>query len=148
MGAPHCPHFGRAFSFAEGLSPNDERLALGTIRCMYEAEDPEALPRLIERRYWEAWWLLATLDATRKALGDEREDWFYPFLHAACARQEHAYRWALELPPAFPPDTAGEAASVYAVFADIILSGSNNPLGEWLDYAQEAGVPLPTQMAS
>ena len=113
-----------------------------------DAEDAEALYRLIERRYWEAWWLLATLDATRKALGDERDDWFYPFLHAACARQEHAYRWALELPPAFPSDMAGEAASVYAVFADIVLSGSDNPLGEWLDYAQEAGVPLPAQMAS
>jgi hypothetical protein len=113
-----------------------------------QPDDNDALYHLIERRYWEAWWLLATLDATRKLLGDERDDWFRPFLQAACARQEHAYRWALELPPALPPDVAGEAASVYAVFADIVLSGTEDPLGEWLDYAKESGVPLPDGLAA
>ena len=108
-----------------------------------ETGDPGALAGLIERRYWEAYWLLATLEETRKVLGDARDDWFRPFLGAACARQEHLYRWALELPPAFPADIAADAAAVYAVFADIVLAGSADPLGEWLDYASASGVPLP-----
>jgi hypothetical protein len=108
-----------------------------------ESRDFDTLFPLIEKRFWEACWLLRTLDATRRALGDARDDWFGPFLYAASARQEHAYRWELELPPAFDEAMAREAASVCAVFADIVLSGTEDPLTEWREYASSSGVQLP-----
>ena len=100
-----------------------------------EARDFETLSGLIERRYWEAVWLLRTIDATRRALGDDRDDWFEPFMHAACANQENAYRWALELPSVLPEKSGGVVAATYAVFADIVLSNAEDPLAEWRAYA-------------
>ena len=116
--------------------------------AMYEetdAEDSETLWPIVERLHWETRWSLETLNATRIALGDQVEgtDWFLPFLHAACVHMEHTYRWELELPPAFDEEHAREAASVYAVFSDIVLSGSADPVSEWRDYAAQSGVPLP-----
>ncbi len=110
-----------------------------------EAEDVGTLWPIVERLHWEAQWLLETLNATRIALGDhvEGDDWYLPFLHAACVQLEHTYRWELELPPAFDEDVAREAAATYAVFSDIVLSGATDPLAEWRDYARPTGIPLP-----
>ncbi len=110
-----------------------------------EAQDFDTLWPIVERLHWETRWLLETLNATRIALGDhvEGDDWYLPFLHAACVQLEHTYRWELELPPAFDEDVAREAAATYAVFSDIVLSGAADPLAEWRDYARQTGVPLP-----
>jgi hypothetical protein len=110
-----------------------------------DEEDMAALWPIIERLHWETRWLLETLNATRIALGDhvEGDDWYLPFLHAACVQLEHTYRWELELPPAFDEGIAREAAATYAVFSDIVLSGAANPAAEWRDYARSMGVPLP-----
>ena len=109
-----------------------------------DARDFETLFGIILRRYWEARWLLETLNATRIALGDAAgEDWFDAFLHAACARQEHGYRWELELAPAIDEDIAREAVGAYAVFTDIVLSGAAEPLAEWRAYVDSAHIRLP-----
>lgn len=110
-----------------------------------EVEDYATLWPIIERLHWETRWLLETLNATRIALGDyiEGDDWYRPFQHAACVQLEHTYRWELEMPPAFDDDVAREAATTYAVFSDIVLSGAANPAAEWREYARPTGVPMP-----
>jgi len=109
------------------------------------SDDAAVLRGIVTRQFWESYWLLGTLDATRVELGDtvEGDDWFTPFLHAACVNVEYAYRWELELPPAFDEDIAKEAANAYSVFTDIVLSGALNPAAEWRDYCRGSGVPMP-----
>ena len=63
--------------------------------------------------------------------------------HAACVNLEHTYRWELEMPAAFDDEIAREAASTYAVFTDIVLSGARNPASEWREYASSTGIPMP-----
>lgn len=114
-----------------------------------DARDFDSMFDVIQRRFWEAYWLLGTLNATRVALGDTAgEDWFDTFLHAACARQEHGYRWELELPPALDEDFAREAVNAYAVFADIVLSGAPDPLAEWNEYVRTSNIRLPGRPAA
>ena len=112
-----------------------------------ESESPDggAMLAIVERLYWEMYWRLGTLNGIRVALGDmvEGDDWYEPFLHAACVQKEHTYRWELELPPAFDQAVAREAAMAYSVFTDIVISGSPNPAREWRDYAAGLGVPMP-----
>jgi len=115
---------------------------------MYRETDSQkfdTLWQIIQRLHWETRWLLDTLNATRIALGDcvDDDDWYKPFLHAACVTLEHTYRWELEMPAAFDDEIAREAASTYAVFADIVLSGSKNPAAEWREYASGTVAPLP-----
>lgn len=111
-----------------------------------ESEEFDDLLPIIERLNWEAHWRARTLNATRIALGDEPDgsgsDWFLPFLHAACVRQEHSYRWDLELPPAFDEGIAKEAANAYAVFTDIVVAGANDPAAEWRIYCAGSNVPM------
>ena len=110
-----------------------------------EAEDFDGLWPVVERLHWETRWLLDTLNATRIALGDQvdGDDWYLPFIHASCVQLEHTYRWELEMDSAFDAANAREAASVYAVFSDIVLSGAADPVREWRDYAAQSGVPMP-----
>jgi len=100
---------------------------------------------VVRRRYWETSWRLGTLNGIRLALGDsvEGDDWYEPFLHAACVQKEHAYRWELELPPAFDEDVARDAANAYSLFTDVVISGSPDPAREWREYAGGLGVPMP-----
>lgn len=110
-----------------------------------EGEDFDSLWFLLRRRYWETWWLMQTVNAVRLELGDfvEEEDWDRAFLHAACVKAEHVFRWTMELPPAFGGDMAREASTAYSVFTDIVLAGAENPLAEWRDYHQGMEIPLP-----
>ena len=107
-----------------------------------DAVDPRPV---VLRRYWESSWRLGTLNGIRQALGDsvEGDDWYEPFLHAACVQKEHAYRWELEWPPAFDESVARAAANAYSMFTDIVVSGSVNPAREWREYAGGLGVPMP-----
>jgi len=100
---------------------------------------------LVQQRYWETSWWLETLNATRIELGDSitENDWYPPFLHAACAHHEHVYRWELELPPAFEDSIAADASTAYSMFADIVLSGTKDPADEWRNYYCESGIPMP-----
>ena len=105
-----------------------------------------AMDRVLDRLYWESAWLLETTNATRIALGDmpdSGQDWFPAFVYAQCAKQEHDYRWMLEMPPAFPAGIAREASTACAVFTDIVISGAADPVAEWRDYCAGAGVELP-----
>lgn len=101
--------------------------------------------RVVQRLYWESYWLLETLNAARIALGDSVDDgdWDNAFLHAASVNAEHAYRWDLELPPAFDKDVAKEAANAYSMFTDIVMSGARDPVAEWRNYYQGRGIPMP-----
>jgi hypothetical protein len=110
-----------------------------------ESEDFDELWKIVQRLYWETYWLVAILNATRVGLKDcgEDKDWDRDFLIATCATAEHSYRWELELPPGFPETVARDAAGAYAVFADIVLSGAANPALEWRDYCLGMNVPLP-----
>lgn len=107
-----------------------------------ESGEFDDLVAVIERIYWETRWLMDTLNATRKALGDmpEGEDWYDDFLYASCVSCEHRLRWSLELPPALPGDDAKQQAEACSVFTDIVLSGSRDPLAEWRDYVASLGV--------
>jgi hypothetical protein len=104
---------------------------------------------LLQRLYWESYWLLETLNAARAELGDAEsgEDWHKLFLHAACVNAENGYRWDLELPPAFDIDIAKEAANAYSMFTDIVMSGAKDPAAEWRDYYQGSGIPMPESLA-
>lgn len=120
-----------------------------TLYTETESQEFDVLWPIIQRLHWETRWLLDTLDATRIALGDcvEGDDWYEPFLHAACVTLEHTYRWELEMPAAFDDEIAREAASTYAVFTDIVLSGAKNPATEWREYARSTAVPMPDPRA-
>ena len=113
------------------------------------SESHDELLAIVERMNWEAHWRVRTLNALRVALGDGEEgsatsgDWFMPFLHATCVRQEHVYRWELELPPAFDENIARETANAYAVFTDIVVSGAADPAAEWRIYCAGSDVPMP-----
>ena len=98
-----------------------------------------------QRRFWELYWELETLDAARLAIGDATppDDWKIPFLHAACVDREHHYRWQLDLSPAFDAGIAREAAEAYSVFTDIVVSGTQNPAFEWREYYRGSGIPMP-----
>lgn len=107
--------------------------------------DESALEKALLQLYWEKYWRLETLNAVRVAIGDCTEpDWDRTFLHATCVTAEHNYRWLLELPPALEETTAREAANIYSIFTDIVLSGAADPAAEWHDYHESAGIPLPT----
>ena len=100
---------------------------------------------VIQQLYWESCWRAGTLNATGIALGDDGDgsDWYDAFVHAACVTQEHKYRWELEMPPAFEESVARDAANAYAVFTDIVISGSADPVQEWRDFCAGSTVPMP-----
>ena len=110
-----------------------------------ESREFDDLFAVIRQLCWETCWRAGTLNATRLALGDGTadNDWFDAFVHAACATLEHKYRWELELPPAFDESVAREAANAYAVFTDIVISGSSDPVREWRDFCAAGPVPVP-----
>jgi hypothetical protein len=110
-----------------------------------DAGNARDLWKLVQRLYWETYWFLETLHVARIELGDSKpdNDWHRAFLHAACAHCEHVYRWELELPSAFEEAVAKESATAYSVFADIVLSGANDPANEWRDYYRNSGIPMP-----
>lgn len=110
-----------------------------------ESRDFDDLFAVIRQLYWETCWRAGTLNATRLALGDGTtdNDWYDAFVHAACVSLEHKYRWELELPAAFDESLAREAANAYAVFTDIVISGSPDPVREWRDFCAAGPVPVP-----
>lgn len=101
--------------------------------------------QLVQRFYWESYWLLETLNAARTELGDTLagRDWHDAFLHAACVNAEHAYRWNLELPAAFEESIAKQASMAYSMFTDIVMSGESDPATEWCNYYRDSGIPTP-----
>ena len=112
---------------------------------MTDSDDFDDLWQIVQRLYWESYWLLETLNGTRIGLKDsvEHDDWYPAFRYATCVSLEHTYRWELELPPAFEESVAREVTSVYPVFADIVLSGAADPGLEWRDYCRGMNVPMP-----
>lgn len=110
-----------------------------------ESDDFDGVWTVLQRLYWEAFWLLGTLNAIRIGLEDTIEggDWYPAFLHAACVNLEHVYRWELELPPAFDERIAREAAAAYSVYTDIVLSGATDPTAEWREYCRGTDIPMP-----
>ena len=101
--------------------------------------------KLVQRLYWESYWLLGTLNAARIELGDSivDGDWSEAFLHAACVNAEHVYRRDLELPPAFEANIARKASTAYSMFTDIVMSGTKDPAAEWREYYKGSGIPMP-----
>lgn len=107
--------------------------------------DSSDLWRVVQTQYWTACWLLETLNAARKELGDvaKNEDWYRPFMHAACANQENLYRIDLDLPSAFDESIASDAPAAYSIFTDIVVSGANDPVAEWRAYHPDTLIPEP-----
>ncbi len=105
-----------------------------------------ALWEVLQRSYWKSYWFLATYNAARIEMNDieKGNDWYRSFMHAACANQEHLYRWELEMPPAFAEDVARAASTAYSVFTDIVLSGEQNPATEWRACHKGFNIPTPT----
>jgi hypothetical protein len=101
--------------------------------------------KLVQRLFWESYWILETLNAARIELGDSiaEGDWSEAFLHAACVNAEHAYRRDLELPPAFEAAIANKASTAYSMFTDIVMSGAKDPAAEWREYYEGSGIPMP-----
>jgi hypothetical protein len=116
---------------------------------MYAATDLrsyEAIWEVLQRSYWRSYWFLATYNAARIEMNDVEKDndWYRSFMHAACANQEHLYRWELEMPPALAEDVARVASTAYSVFTDIVLSGEQNPVSEWRNCHKDFNIPTPT----
>ena len=105
----------------------------------------EAMWEVVQRLYWKSYWLLGTFNAARIEMKDVEKgnDWYRSFMHAACANQEHLYRWELEMPPAFAEDVARAASTAYSVFTDIVLSGEQNPVTEWRACHKDFDIPTP-----
>ena len=105
-----------------------------------------ALWEVLQRSFWTTYWFLATYNAARIEMKDieKGNDWYRSFMHAACANQEHLYRWELEMPPAFAEDVARAASTAYSVFTDIVLSGEQNPVTEWRACHKDFNIPTPT----
>lgn len=101
--------------------------------------------QLLQRLYWESYWLLHTINAARIELGDSigDADWHRRFMHASCVNAEHAFRWTLELPSAFEESVAKEAVNAYSMFTDIVMSGAQDPAAEWREYFSKSAVPMP-----
>jgi hypothetical protein len=135
---------GELKAYLVDLCEKDDDLR-STMFAETESQAFDDLWEIVQRLYWETYWLMGSLDGIRIALGDsvEGDDWRQAFLHAACVKSEHAYRWQLELPPAFDESIAKEAANSYSVFTDIVLSGAINPAAEWRDYCAGSGIPMP-----
>jgi hypothetical protein len=108
-------------------------------------ENGAAIEPLLLRSYWQCCWYLETFNSARQSLGDvvEGQDWFRPFLFAACANQENTYRLDIGRPPAFDSRFATTAPVAYSLFADIVLSGAKDPLQDWIAYHDGAGIPMP-----
>lgn len=100
---------------------------------------------LLRRAHAGSSWCVQTFDAVRKQLGDSTagRDWYRPYLFAACADQESRYRRDLDMPSAFEPRLAAIAPVAYSLFTDIVLSGAQDPLAEWLAYHRDSGIPMP-----
>jgi hypothetical protein len=116
---------------------------------MYAATDLrsyEAIWEVLQRSYWQSYWFLGTFNAARVELNDVEKDndWYRSFMHAACANQEHQYRWELEMPPALDEEVARVASTAYSVFTDIVLSGEQNPASEWRNCHKDFNIPMPT----
>jgi len=107
--------------------------------------DPQAARRVLREQYWTTRWFLEAYEAARRRLGDTggANDWYAPFLHAACAYQEHLFRRDLELPPAFPGSRPAETATAYSIYTDVVVSGAADPDREWRDYVRDSGLELP-----
>ena len=112
----------------------------------YFADDAD-LWTLVQTQYWTTCWLLETLNAVRQELGDvtKKNDWYRPFMHAACANQENLYRVDLDLPSAFDESIARDAPAAYSIFTDIVVSGAKDPIAEWRDYHPGTKIPEPGQ---
>lgn len=115
---------------------------------LHESEhfsDDSDLWRVVQTQYWTACWLLETLNAARKELGDvaKNDDWYRPFMHAACANQENLYRIDLDLPSAFDESIARDAPAAYSIFTDIVVSGAKDPMAEWREYHPDTRIPEP-----
>ena len=99
----------------------------------------------IQALYWKTYWRLETINATRIELGDHvlNNDWYMPFMHAACVSAEHVYRHMLELPPAFEEEIAKPVSTAYSIYTDIVVSGAADPDSEWRDYYKDSNIPVP-----
>ncbi len=133
------------------LTPHIAELARKNITLRSDLHDSEHfvdgadLWPLVQTQYWKTCWLLETLDAARKELGDvaKNNDWYRPFMHAACANQENLYRVDLDLPSAFDESIARDAPAAYSIFTDIVVSGAKDPLAEWREYHPGTSIPEP-----
>jgi hypothetical protein len=133
------------------LSAHVEKLSRTNMMLMsdlHESEyfnEIEDIRKLVEVECWKSFWILETLNQARIGLGDfqEKDDWYFPFKHAACAAQENLYRIDLDLPPAFADSVARRAPTAYSIFTDIVISGASDPLTEWCDYHLGQHLPTP-----
>jgi hypothetical protein len=133
------------------LTPHIAELARKNIVLrsdLHEAEDfvdSADLWPIVQTQYWKTFWLLETLNAARQELGDvaKKNDWYRPFMHAACANQENLYRVDLDLPSAFDESIARDAPAAYSIFTDIVVSGAEDPMAEWRDYHPDTLIPEP-----
>lgn len=112
-------------------------------------DDGADLGRIVTIEYWKNYWLLESINAARQHLGDvtEPDDWYRPFMHAACANQENLYRIDLDLPSAFDEHLARTAPGAYSIFTDIVVAGASDPLAEWRDYHEGQNIPEPGKVA-
>ena len=131
--------------------PHLDVLAQKNISLRSELHDSEHfngsadLWTIVQAEYWKSYWLLETLNAARIQMSDliQENDWYRPFMHAACANQENLYRIDLDLPSAFDELIARNAPAAYSIFTDIVISGAQDPLAEWHDYHGDTRVPAP-----
>lgn len=115
------------------------------LRSLVESKTPDSVRRFVLRSYWTSYWVLESINAVRIELGDydENDDWYRPFMHAACAKREHSCRRDLSMPSNFSAEIAEIAPTAYSIFTDIVLSGSRNPAEEWREYYRDSGIPNP-----
>ena len=93
--------------------------------------------------FWQSYWFLESFNAARIILGDvvADGDWYRAFMHAVCVSQEHRYRCLLGLPPMFAEVHAQAIVSAYSIYTDVVVSGADDPDGEWRDYCRGLNIP-------
>lgn len=114
------------------------------LRTLESPASEESIWQFVQQSYWTKHWFLESINATRIELQDytEREDWFRPFMHAACANREHAFRRDLDISPSLDEEIAGIAPTAYSIFTDIVVSGAKNPIQEWREYCNDVNIPI------
>lgn len=86
-------------------------------------------------RYWKNWWWAETINACRIEIGDfnpiEENDWYRPFVHAACVWSEYEFRHDLGMPPGPKISEESLVPLQYSTFVDFVLSGEKFPDLAW-----------------
>lgn len=121
----------------------EQDIELRRILDAEEASGDRPPTKALQRCFWRNHWFVESINAARTVIEDSplENDWYRPFMHAACVNQEHLFRRMLNLPPVFDEDVAQAVVSAYSIYTDVVVSGADDPDREWREYCATLNLP-------